>query len=190
MPTDHLSTRRPAVFFDRDGTLIDDVGYLNDPAQVRLLDGAVEAVAHVNAAGFLAIIATNQSGIARGIISPEEYRAVEARTAELLSAGGGRIDAQFFCPHAPEIGDPCDCRKPGVKLYRDADARFGIDFARSVWIGDRLRDVQPARTLGGIGILVRTGQGELDASAALADGFKVVVDVGTAVRSVISDRSA
>ncbi|MGH7533663.1 MAG: D-glycero-alpha-D-manno-heptose-1,7-bisphosphate 7-phosphatase [Gemmatimonadales bacterium] len=182
-------TPSAAVFFDRDGTLIEDVGYLNDPAQVRLLDGAAEAVARVNAAGYLAIIATNQSGIARGIISPEEYRAVEARTAELLAAGGGHIDAQFFCPHAPEISGPCECRKPGVKLYRDADARFGIDFARSVWIGDRLRDVQPARTLGGTGILVLTGQGELDASSAREEGFTVVADVGTAVGLVIGSAS-
>ncbi|MGH7590393.1 MAG: D-glycero-alpha-D-manno-heptose-1,7-bisphosphate 7-phosphatase [Gemmatimonadales bacterium] len=173
-------TPSPAVFFDRDGTLIEDVGYLNDPALVRLLDGAAEAVARVNAAGMLAIIATNQSGIARGIITPAQYEAVAARTVELLAAGGGRIDGQFFCPHAPEISGPCECRKPGIKLYRDADARFGIDFARSFLIGDRLRDVQPARTLGGTGILVLTGQGEFDAKAARDEGFAVVADLAAA----------
>lgn len=183
-PPLHPSTRR-AVFFDRDGTLIEDVGFVNDPAMVRLIDGAAQAVARVNAAGLLAIIATNQSGIARGIISLERYYAVAARTTELLGAGGARIDAQFYCPHAPEISGPCDCRKPGVGLYREADARFGIDLARSFWIGDRMRDVQPARTLGGTGILVRTGLGESEAEAAAAAGYAVVADVGTAVRHVV-----
>ena len=183
--SDHPTTRRRAVFFDRDGTLIEDVGFVNDPAMVRLIDGAAQAVARVNAAGLLAIIATNQSGIARGIISLDRYHAVAARTIELLGAGGARIDAQFCCPHAPEISGPCDCRKPGVGLYREADARFGIDLARSIWIGDRMRDVQPARTLGGTGILVRTGLGESEAETAAAGGYAVVADVGTAVRSVL-----
>jgi histidinol-phosphate phosphatase family protein len=184
-PSDHPTTRRAAVFFDRDGTLIEDVGFVNDPAMVRLIGGAAQAVARVNAAGLLAIIATNQSGIARGIISLDQYDAVAARTAELLGAGGARIDAQFYCPHAPEVSGPCDCRKPGVGLYRQADARFGIDLARSTWIGDRMRDIEPARTLGGTGILVRTGLGQAEAPAALAAGYAVVDDVGTAVRSVL-----
>ncbi|HEU5357523.1 MAG TPA: HAD-IIIA family hydrolase [Gemmatimonadales bacterium] len=177
--------RRRAVFLDRDGTLIEDTGYTARPEEVRLIDGAAAAVARINAAGYLAIVATNQSGIARGLITLEQYHAVAARTAELLAAQGARLDAQFFCPHYPDVTGPCDCRKPGVKLYRDADAQFGIDFARSVWIGDRLRDVEPARTLGGTGILVLTGQGAGDADAARTEGFRVVADVGTAVRRVV-----
>lgn len=184
-PSAHPTTRRRAVFFDRDGTLIEDVGYLNDAAKVRLIDGAAQAVARVNAAGLLAIVATNQSGIARGIISLAEYEAVAARTAELLAEGGGRIDAQFFCPHAPEISGPCDCRKPDVGLYRQADARFAIDLARSVWIGDRMRDIEPARTLGGTGILVRTGLGASEAPAAAAAGYAVVADVDAAVERAL-----
>ena len=133
----------------------------------------------------LAIVATNQSGIARGIISLTEYEAVAARTAELLAEGGGRIDAQFFCPHAPEISGHCDCRKPDVGLYRQADARFAIDLARSVWIGDRMRDIEPARTLGGTGILVRTGLGASEAPAAAAAGYAVVADVDAAVERAL-----
>ena len=173
------------MFLDRDGTLIEDTGYTARPEDVRLIDGAAAAVARINAAGYLAIVATNQSGIARGLISPDQYHAVAARTAELLAAAGARLDAQFFCPHYPEVTGPCECRKPGVKLYRDADTEFGIDFAGSAWIGDRLRDVQPARTLGGTGILVLTGQGEGDAKAARDAGFSVAADVGEAVRSVL-----
>ncbi|HET7024552.1 MAG TPA: HAD family hydrolase [Gemmatimonadales bacterium] len=186
MPPTPPSIRRSAVFLDRDGTIIEDEGYANDPARVQLLPGAGEAVARINRAGLLAVVVTNQSGIARGIITPAQYEGVEARTDELLRKEGAHLDAHFFCPHAPEISGPCECRKPGIKLYRDADARFGIDFARSVWIGDRLRDVQPARTLGGTGILVLTGQGDLDADAARVEGFQVVADLGTAVGSVLS----
>lgn len=181
--------RRRAVFFDRDGTLIADTGYAARPEDVRLIPGAAAAVAQVNAAGYLAVVATNQSGIARGLISLEQYHAVAARTAELLADQGARLDAQFFCPHYPDVTGPCECRKPGVKLYRDADAQFGIDFAGSVWIGDRLRDVEPACTLGGTGILVLTGQGAGDADAARTAGFAVVADVGQAVRRVVGTGS-
>ena len=172
---------RSAIFLDRDGTIIEDEGYANDPARVRLIPGAAAAVARINAAGHLAIVATNQSGIARGIITAAQYEAVEARTDELLRQEGAHLDAHFFCPHHPDVSGPCDCRKPGVGLYRQADARFGIDFAKSVWIGDRLRDVQPARTLGGRGILVLTGEGRGDETAARAEAFEVVADLRRAV---------
>ena len=172
---------RPAIFLDRDGTIIEDEGYANDPARVLLIPGAAAAVARINAAGRLAIVATNQSGIARGIITPAQYEAVEARTDELLRAEGAHLDAHFFCPHHPDLSGPCDCRKPDVGLYRQADARFGIDFAKSVWIGDRLRDIQPARTLGGRGILVLTGEGTGDETTARAEAFEVVADLRRAV---------
>lgn len=176
---------RPALFLDRDGTIIEDEGYANDPMRVRLLPGAAAAVAGINAAGLLAIVATNQSGIARGIITPAQYEGVEARTDELLRKEGAHLDAHFFCPHHPDVSGPCECRKPGVKLYRDADAKFGINFATSAWIGDRLRDIQPARTLGGRGILVLTGEGKGDETAAREEGFEVVADLGTAVRLIL-----
>lgn len=179
-----MNGRRAAVFLDRDGTIIVDEGYANDAARVRLIPGAAEAVARINREGRLAIVATNQSGIARGIITPAQYEAVEARTDELLRQAGAHLDAHFCCPHHPDISGPCDCRKPGVKLYRDADARFGIDFPRSAWIGDRMRDIEPARTLGGRGILVLTGEGRGDEAAARAAGFEVAADLGTAVRSL------
>ncbi len=143
-----------AVFLDRDGTLIEDVSYLRDPAQVRLLPGAGVAVRRLNEAGLLAIVATNQSGIARGLISEEQYLGTERRLDELLAEHGAALDAHFHCPHLPEIDGPCRCRKPGPQLYEQAAARFGIDLAESWWVGDRLRDVEPARSFGGRGILV------------------------------------
>lgn len=146
-----------AVFLDRDGTLIEDVSYVGDPAQVRLLPGAGVAVRRLNEAGLLAIVATNQSGIARGLVSEEQYLATERRLDELLAEHGAALDAHFHCPHLPEINGPCRCRKPGPLLYEQAAARFGIDLAESWWVGDRLRDVEPARSFAGRGILVASG---------------------------------
>jgi D-glycero-D-manno-heptose 1,7-bisphosphate phosphatase len=145
---------RRAAFLDRDGTLIDDVSYIADPAHVRLRPGASRAVRRLNDAGWLAIIVTNQSGIARGILTEDDYHRVQARMAELLGAEGARIDASYFCPHLPEITGPCECRKPGVALYERAAAEHDIDLRRSAYVGDRLRDVQPARRFGGLGVLV------------------------------------
>jgi histidinol-phosphate phosphatase family protein len=147
-------SRRGAAFLDRDGTLIEDPGYLSDPEAVRLLPGAADAVSRLNRAAYLAIVVTNQSGIARGLLTEAQYLATERRLDQLLAAAGARIDAHYFCPHHPDVGAACECRKPGLLLYRRAAERFDIDFASSWWIGDRLRDVEPARALGGRGVLV------------------------------------
>jgi D-glycero-D-manno-heptose 1,7-bisphosphate phosphatase len=151
---------RRAVFLDRDGTIIEDAGYLRDPAGVRLLPGAAHAIRHLNEHGLIAVVATNQSGIARGLLTLDEYNATERRVDELLTLEGARLDAHYFCPHLPELNGPCDCRKPGSLLYRQAAERFGIDLSRSWWVGDRLRDVLPAEGFGGRGILVGTTEPE------------------------------
>ena len=144
-----------AVFLDRDGTLIHDPGYLRSPGEVRLLPEAREAIRRLNDAGILAIVVTNQSGIARGLLTLEDYQATARRLEELLRTDGAHLDAQYFCPHLPEITGPCDCRKPGTLLYRQAAERFSIDPGASWWVGDRLRDVEPSRAMGGRGILLR-----------------------------------
>ena len=145
---------RRAVFLDRDGTLIEDPGYLNDPDQVRLLPGVSEGLAALHRAGFLLIVVTNQSGIARGRITLEQYHAVAAKVAALTAQGGAPLTAQYFCPHLPEISGACDCRKPGLLLFQRAIQEWDIDPARSWWVGDRDRDVLPAEKLGGTGILL------------------------------------
>jgi len=145
---------RPALFLDRDGTLIADAHYLADPSLVRMLRGAGSSVARANAAGVLTIVVTNQSGIARGLITPAQYEAVRAQTDALLRQKGARVDATYHCPHWPAITGPCDCRKPLLGMYNQASAAFGIDLARSAYIGDRWRDVEPAQKTGGFGVLV------------------------------------
>ena len=174
-----------AVFLDRDGTIVDDPGFLHEPAKVKLLPGAAEAIRRLNDRGFVVVVVSNQSGIARGLYSVADYEAVQRRLVELLNAQGARLDAAYFCPHWPDVTGPCTCRKPGLKLFRDAQAALDIDFARSWWVGDRLSDVQPALALGGTGILVATGEGNLHQGQARALDVMVVADLTAAVDEIL-----
>ena len=174
-----------AVFLDRDGTVVDDPGFLHEPAKVKLLPGAAQAIKKLNERGFLVIIVTNQSGIARGLYTVEDYEGVQRRLIELLEKQGAHIDGAYFCPHHPQFTGPCDCRKPGSKLFQDAQQALDIDLTRSWWIGDRLADVQPARVLGGEGILVATGDGNLHQGQARALGVMVVADLAAAADEIV-----
>jgi histidinol-phosphate phosphatase family protein len=149
-----VPTRRPALFLDRDGTLIADAHYLADASRVALLPDAAAAVQRANAAGVPVVIVTNQSGIARGLITPAQYEATRDRTVALLGAAGAQVLATYHCPHWADVTGPCDCRKPGLGMYRQAAQAHDLDLARSAYIGDRWRDVQPALATGGIGMLV------------------------------------
>ena len=163
-----------AVFLDRDGTLMEDVGYASDPDQVRLLPGTAAAVARLNGAGYRAIVVTNQSGIARGLITPDQYAATATRLEQLLATAGARLDAQYHCPHLPELSGPCDCRKPGTLLYRTAADDFDLDLSACWWVGDRERDVEPAAALGGRGLLISRD------AADLAAAVQTILGTGTA----------
>ncbi|HEX5964110.1 MAG TPA: HAD family hydrolase [Gemmatimonadales bacterium] len=176
--------RRPAVFLDRDGTIIEDVPYLRDPKGVRLLPGAAEAIGRLKERGFLAIVVTNQSGIARGLLSRNDYHLIERRVDQLLESQGARLDAHYFCPHLPELTGPCDCRKPGVLLYSQAAEQFGIDLGASWWVGDRLRDVLPAEAFGGRGILVHSGMDQAEAADGNASRFAQAKDLAAAVELI------
>lgn len=145
---------RPALFIDRDDTLIVDHHYLADARRVELMPGVAEALRDVHASGLPIVIITNQSGIGRGLITPDEYAAVRARTESVLADAGVPVLATYHCPHAPGIDAPCQCRKPGTALYEQAAADHQLALAGSAFIGDRWRDVAPARALGGIGVLV------------------------------------
>jgi D-glycero-D-manno-heptose 1,7-bisphosphate phosphatase len=158
-----------AVFLDRDGTIIDDVSYLSNPSQVRLIEGAAEAIARVNSVLVPVVLVTNQSGIGRGYYTEDDYRRVESRTEELLAGRGAKIDATYFCPHAP--GDGCECRKPGTLLFEKAAKDLGIDLSTALFVGDRLRDVEPGLKFGAHGVLVPTAatpQEEIECAEKIA----------------------
>jgi phosphoribosylglycinamide formyltransferase-1 len=119
-----------------------------------LLPGADRAIRRLNHNGFVTLVVTNQSGIARGLLTENDYRAVQQRLDELLEQSGAHLDGHFFCPHLPEVSGPCECRKPGTLLYREAAERFDVELSRSWWVGDRVRDILAAEALGGRGILI------------------------------------
>jgi len=169
-----------AVFLDRDGTIIEDAHYLSRPEQVKLVDGAAQAIARINAALVPVILVTNQSGIGRGYFTPEEHEETSARLTELLEEKGARIDAAYHCPHAPE--DACECRKPGTLLFRQAATDHpGIDLARSLYIGDRMRDVEPGLALGGAGVLVPSPETPSAETLEAVNRARVAPTLGTAL---------
>ena len=176
---------RRAVFLDRDGTLIDEKYYLSDPERVVLIPGTPAALSDLRDAGFALVVITNQSGIARGLYSEDEYHAVAKRLDDLLAAAGSPVDATMYCPHHPDSGHACDCRKPATGMYRQAAAELGLALANSYYVGDKVSDVKPALELGGVGVLVRTGYGA-DEAARVPAGTVVVEDLAGAARLILS----
>ncbi len=176
---------RRAVFLDRDGTIVEDPGFLHQPGKVRLLAGAGEAIHQLNQAGWLVITVSNQSGIARGLYDAAAYQAVQRRLVELLAAHDARVDGAYFCPHHPEFTGPCECRKPGLLLFREAQAALGLDLTGCCWVGDRLSDVEPARKLGGRALLVETGGGATYVGKARALRIPVVADLAAAAAEIV-----
>ena len=145
---------RRAALLDRDGTIIVDRNYLRDPAGVELLPGAAEAIRTLAAAGFPTIVCTNQSGIARGLVSLADYRAVRRRMEELLAAEGAEIVDTFTCPHHPLVFGPCACRKPATEMFERAAMMHELDLSRCFYVGDKMRDASPSLVFGGRGALV------------------------------------
>jgi D-glycero-D-manno-heptose 1,7-bisphosphate phosphatase len=167
------SGRARAVFLDRDGTLIEEVGYLERVSRVALFPWTIDAVRLLNRAGFLVVVITNQAGIARGYFPESLVETVHRHIDSLLAVGDARIDAYYYCPHHPQgIVEPynrsCDCRKPGRALIDRAAADLGIDPAASFVVGDRWLDIQMASAVGARGVLVRTGYGVTDEARPLA----------------------
>lgn len=173
---------RRAAFLDRDGTLIDDPGYLADPAAVRLLPGTVDGLVQLRDAGFLLVVITNQSGIGRGLYPASAFFATQAALHDQLAQSGIALDAVYVCPHAPEAG--CTCRKPGTALHREAIATLGIDASASWYIGDRMRDLDPSRELGGHGLLVDASGNAAEAGDATARGYLVTRDLSVGAQRV------
>jgi D-glycero-D-manno-heptose 1,7-bisphosphate phosphatase len=149
---------------DRDGTLSHEVGYVNHLSRFRLLPWTVDAVRLINQSGWLAVVVTNQAGVARGYFPESLIHEVHGFLREALAAGGAHLDGLYFCPHHPTLGEPlyrqdCDCRKPRPGMLRRAEAELGIDLERSWVVGDRLGDLELAWKVGARGALVKTGYG-------------------------------
>jgi len=169
-----------AVFFDRDGTLMEEAHYCNDPAKVRVFSGVPEALDRLKRAGFGVFVISNQSGIGRGLISEHQYRAVQAEF--MRQVGPGRVDASYYCPDVP--GVPSACRKPEPGMVLQAAKEHAIDLAGSYFVGDKESDVECGRRSGTRTILVRTGYGAGETCAA----DWVCADAVEAVGVVLAER--
>jgi D-glycero-D-manno-heptose 1,7-bisphosphate phosphatase len=159
-----VTAGRAAVFFDRDGTLNEEVDFLTEPEQLRLIQGASAAVRSLNTRGYPVCIISNQSAVARGLLSEADLIPIHKKLAGELGRDGAHIDRIYYCPHHPTAGIPpynvdCDCRKPRPGMLQRAAAELSLHLPGSYVVGDRIVDVQVARAVGARGILVLTGYG-------------------------------
>ena len=172
------------VILDRDGVInFDSHDFIKSPEEWRPIPGSLEAIAKLNHAGYQVVLATNQSGVGRGLFEVSTLNAIHDRMHRSLAQMGGRIDAIFFCPHAQDAN--CACRKPKAGLLEEIARRFNVDLKGVPIIGDSLRDLQAAATVGGEPILVLTGKGEQTRSAgALPPGTHIYADLAAAARAI------
>ncbi len=159
-----MTTKRRAVFIDRDGTISEEVGYVNHVSRYRVFPYAAEAIRTLNQTGWLAILVTNQAGVARGYFREELIGEVHNSLTAELARGGGRLDAIYYCPHHPSVGEApyrqnCDCRKPKPGLLFRAAEEFGLDLAECWMVGDRYSDTELARNAGARAAFVLSGYG-------------------------------
>ena len=187
--------KRRAVFMDRDGTISEEVGYVNHPSRYRVFRYSAEAVRLLNENGWLAILVTNQAGVARGYFTEDLIAAVHDRLKLELKAQGARLDAIYYCAHHPTVGESpyrfdCDCRKPKPGLIRRAAQEFDVDLAQSWMIGDRYSDIELARNAGTRAAFVLSGYGrgewEYQRDAWKHEPDLVAEDLLEAVRKIVT----
>ena len=174
------------VILDRDGVINQDSDqFIKNTTEWKAIPGSLEAIAKLNQAGYRVVVASNQSGIGRGLLDMGALNAINDRMYRVLAQVGGRIDALFYCPHAAEAN--CDCRKPKPGMFIDIAQRFNVDLAGVPSVGDSLRDLQAAVTAGAQPMLVLTGKGaKTEAAGGLPDGTPVFADLAEAVRNIVA----
>lgn len=160
-----MTEHRPAVFLDRDGTINEQMGYINHIDRFVLLPGVGEAIKRLNQAEYAVVVVSNQSGVARGYFPEDLVNRVNQKMRDLLAESGAFLDAVYYCPHHPSAEvemyrRQCDCRKPGRGLFLRAQADLGLDLRHSYVVGDRNSDLKAARQIGAGAILVLTGYGK------------------------------
>ncbi|MCK5243335.1 HAD family hydrolase [bacterium] len=183
-----------AVFLDRDGTIIAEKEYLSDPAKVELLPGAGDGVAHIRAAGYLAVMTSNQSGVARGYFDEAAVARVNDRLQDMLGKFNTKLDGTYYCPHYAKGSNPvfsreCDCRKPKPGMLKQAARELDIDLNSSWVIGDKQADIDFGRQAGLKTILVLTGYGEETRKQGMAPGEGpdyIARDLGEAAELIIA----
>jgi D-glycero-D-manno-heptose 1,7-bisphosphate phosphatase len=179
---------RRIVLLDRDGTINEEIGYVLRPDELRLLPGALGALAELQGLGLGLVVVTNQSPVGRGMITDDELDAIHERLRELLAEGGVTLDRIEVCPHRPDEG--CACRKPGTLMVERAAAALGFDPGEGWIVGDHAADMELGRAVGARTILLRTGHGEEELAKAAADTDVVVRDLRAAAALIRSELQA
>ncbi len=173
------------VILDRDGVINEDSAeFIKSPEEWRALPGSMEALGRLHAAGRTVAVASNQSGVGRGLLSAHTLEDIHETMRKQVRAAGGRIDSVFFCPHRPD--ESCECRKPRIGLFRQIAVHYGIELAGVPAVGDSLRDIEAARSAGARPILVLTGNGKSAARAA-GPNTETYRDLAAAVSAILND---
>ncbi len=182
-----MPTTSKLIILDRDGVInVDSAQFIKSPAEWKPIAGSIEAIASLNRAGYRVVVATNQSGIGRGLFDMATLMAINDKMVEMVFRQGGRIDAVFFCPHT--AGENCQCRKPNTGMFTDIAARFKVGLAGVPTIGDSLRDLQAGAAVGCLPILVLTGKGKKTSQhEALPPGTRVFANLAEAVHQLVSE---
>ncbi len=169
------------IILDRDGVInYDSDAFIKTPDEWKPIPGSLEAIAHLTQAGYRVVVATNQSGIGRGLLDMTAFNAINDKMCKAVNQAGGRIDAMFFCPHTH--ADQCDCRKPATGMFKEIAQRFSLDLKGAPAIGDSLRDLQAAAAVGATPVLVLTGKGkETRATGGLPGNTQIFADLAQAV---------
>jgi D-glycero-D-manno-heptose 1,7-bisphosphate phosphatase len=174
------------VVIDRDGVVNrESADFIRTPDEWMPLPGAVEAIARLSGAGFAVVVATNQSGVGRGLFTAEALEAIHRKMTAAVAAAGGRLAGIFVCPHAPEAG--CDCRKPRPGLMHQIEAVFGCTLAGRPVVGDSERDLRAAQAVGARAILVRTGNGRETEKRLATESIETFDDLGAVADQLIRD---
>jgi len=174
------------VILDRDGVInVDSDQFIKSPEEWKPIPGSLDAIARLNHAGYRVVVASNQSGIGRGLFDMAALNAINEKMYKALGQAGGRIDALFYCPHPAEAN--CTCRKPKPGMFEDVARRFNTSLTGVPSIGDSLRDIQAAAQAGGEPMLVLTGKGtKTQAAGGLPANIRVYQDLAEAVRAIIA----
>jgi D-glycero-D-manno-heptose 1,7-bisphosphate phosphatase len=188
LTTDQAHRPLQLIVLDRDGVINhDSENFIKSPSEWRPIPGSLEAIARLNQAGYRVVVATNQSGVGRGLFGMTELNEIHEKMFRALNQVGGRIDAVFYCPHAADSN--CDCRKPKPGMLREIGSRFGADMDGVPVVGDGLRDLQAAEAIGARPILVLTGKGEkTHAAGNLPPGTAVFPDLAFAVTALLTEQ--
>jgi D-glycero-D-manno-heptose 1,7-bisphosphate phosphatase len=176
------------IILDRDGVINHDSDdFIKTPAEWEPIEGSLEAIAKLTYAGYRIVVITNQSGIARGLLDVDTLSRIHSKMRRMISQVGGRLEAILYCPHGPDDG--CSCRKPLGGAFDELAQRLRIDLKDVPAIGDSLRDLQAAKSVGAKPILVKTGKGERTLAAPnLPDGVPVYVDLAAAVDALLETK--